>query len=128
LPNSNCHGVLHPRYTRPLETLLASPPGGPEGKYYWAPGYGGDVIGGQLVLVSACLTANPLITGGQEHTHTHLSCLPPVIAVAMAAARRWGCGDGGGEGRDAAMAAARGGARQWRRWRQEGGGEDSGAV
>ena len=70
LPNSNCHGVLHPRYTSPLETLLASPPGGPEGKYYWAPGYGGDVIGGgELVLVSACLTVSPLITGGQEHTH-----------------------------------------------------------
>ncbi len=27
--------------------------------------------GGQLVLVSACLTANPLITEGQAHTHTH---------------------------------------------------------
>jgi hypothetical protein len=29
-------------------------------------------LGGQLVLVSACLTANPLITDGQNtHTHTH---------------------------------------------------------
>ncbi len=28
-------------------------------------------LGGQLVLVSACLTANPLITEGQAHTHTH---------------------------------------------------------
>ncbi len=54
----------------PLETDLASPPEGPERKYYRATGYGGDVIGEQLVLVSACLTANPLITKGQAHTHT----------------------------------------------------------
>ncbi len=56
----------------PFETDLASPPGGPERKYYRATGYGGDVIGGgELVLVSACLTVSPLITGGQAHTHTH---------------------------------------------------------
>jgi hypothetical protein len=35
----------------PLETDLASPPGGPERKYYRATGYGGDVIGGPA---SAC--------------------------------------------------------------------------
>ncbi len=40
-------------------------------------------LGGQLVLVSACLTANPLITEGQAHTHMlrckqgqTYSCLP----------------------------------------------------
>jgi hypothetical protein len=27
-------------------------------------------LGGELVLVSACLTVTPPITGGQEHTHT----------------------------------------------------------
>ncbi len=27
--------------------------------------------GEELVLVSACITVSPLITGGQEHTHTH---------------------------------------------------------
>ncbi len=27
--------------------------------------------GGRLVLVSACLTVSPLITGGQAYTHTH---------------------------------------------------------
>jgi hypothetical protein len=27
-------------------------------------------LGGELVLVSACLTVSPLITGGQAHTHT----------------------------------------------------------
>jgi hypothetical protein len=43
--------VLHPRYMSPLETNLASPPGGPEQKYYRATGYGGDVIGG---AASAC--------------------------------------------------------------------------
>jgi hypothetical protein len=26
-------------------------------------------LGGELVLVSACLTVSPLITGGQAHTH-----------------------------------------------------------
>ncbi len=34
----------------PLETNLASPPGGSERKYYWATGYEGDVIGGAAVL------------------------------------------------------------------------------
>ena len=29
-------------------------------------------LGGELVLVSACLTVTPPITGGQEHTHSHL--------------------------------------------------------
>ncbi len=28
-------------------------------------------MGGELVLVSTCLTITPLITGGQEHTQTH---------------------------------------------------------
>ncbi len=27
-------------------------------------------LGGELVLVSACLTVTPLITDGPEHTHT----------------------------------------------------------
>jgi hypothetical protein len=31
----------------------------------------GTSLGGELVLVSACLTVTPLITGGQAHTHTH---------------------------------------------------------
>jgi hypothetical protein len=30
----------------------------------------GMSLGGELVLVSACLTVSPLITGGQAHTHT----------------------------------------------------------
>ncbi len=30
----------------------------------------GTSLGGELVLVSACLTVSPLITGGQAHTHT----------------------------------------------------------
>jgi hypothetical protein len=30
----------------------------------------GMSLGGELVLVSACLTVTPPITGGQEHTHT----------------------------------------------------------
>jgi hypothetical protein len=29
----------------------------------------GMSLGGELVLVSACLTVTPPITGGQEHTH-----------------------------------------------------------
>jgi hypothetical protein len=32
----------------------------------------GTSLGGELVLVSACLTVSPLITGGQ-HTHTQLT-------------------------------------------------------
>ena len=32
----------------------------------------GMSLGGGLVLVSACLTVSPLITGGQAHTHTPL--------------------------------------------------------
>jgi len=31
----------------------------------------GTSLGGELVLVSTCLTVSPLITGGQAHTHTH---------------------------------------------------------
>jgi hypothetical protein len=31
----------------------------------------GMSLGGELVLVSACLTVTPPITGGQEHTHHH---------------------------------------------------------
>jgi hypothetical protein len=30
----------------------------------------GMSLGGELVLVSACLTVTPLITNGPEHTHT----------------------------------------------------------
>jgi hypothetical protein len=33
----------------------------------------GTSLGGELVLVSACLTVSPLITGGQAHTHTIVS-------------------------------------------------------
>ncbi len=43
-------------------------------------------MGGQLVLVNACLTANPLITGGQEHTHTHTHTLSRIINHAFAKA------------------------------------------
>ncbi len=32
-------------------------------------GMEGTSLGGELVLVSTCLTVTPLITGGQEHTH-----------------------------------------------------------
>jgi hypothetical protein len=40
----------------------------------------GMSLGGELVLVSACLTVTPPITGGQEHTHknTHSLFLQPV--------------------------------------------------
>jgi hypothetical protein len=31
----------------------------------------GTSLGGELVLVSACLTVSTFITGGQAHTHTH---------------------------------------------------------
>jgi hypothetical protein len=31
-------------------------------------------LGGELVLVSACLTVTPPITRGQEHTHTPATC------------------------------------------------------
>ncbi len=78
MPTSNCHGVLHLRYTSPLETLLASSPGGPEGKYYWAPGYGGDVIGGGGT--SACQrminSIPPHNRRTRTHTHTQLLWIP----------------------------------------------------
>jgi hypothetical protein len=43
----------------------------------------GTSLGGELVLVSACLTVSPLITGGQAHTHTHMvtKSLKKVIAM-----------------------------------------------
>ena len=37
-------------------------------------GLEGMSLGGELVLVSACLTVTPPITGGQEDTHTPYSC------------------------------------------------------
>ncbi len=42
--------------------------------------------GGGLVLVSACLTVSPLITGGQAHTHTSLKnydCLLQPICILL---------------------------------------------
>jgi hypothetical protein len=39
----------------------------------------GTSLGGELVLVSACLTVSPLITGGQAHTRTLIS--PSVSAM-----------------------------------------------
>ncbi len=46
-PRTKIHGLVPElRYTDKLETLLASPPGGPEGVVLQAPGYGGDVIEG----------------------------------------------------------------------------------
>jgi hypothetical protein len=65
-PTSKIHESIRNRSSKP--------PGGPERKSYRATGYGGDAMGGQLVLVSTCLTANPLITKGQAHTHTHTVC------------------------------------------------------
>ncbi len=71
LPNSSCHGVLHPRYTSPLETPLASPLRGVQrGNTTGLQGMEGTSLGGGLVLVSACLTVSPPITGEQAHTHT----------------------------------------------------------
>ncbi len=36
-------------------------------------GMEGTSLGGELVLVSTCLTVSPLITGGQAHTHSNLT-------------------------------------------------------
>ncbi len=70
LPNSNCHGVLQPRYTSPLETSLSSPLRGVQrGSTTGLQGMEGMSLGGELVLVSACLTVSPPIIGGQAHTH-----------------------------------------------------------
>jgi hypothetical protein len=70
LPNSNCHRVLQPRYTSPLETLLASPLKGVQrGSTTGLQGMEGTSWGGELVLVSACLAVSPPIMGGQAHTH-----------------------------------------------------------
>jgi hypothetical protein len=67
------------------KTALASQSGSTTGLQ----GMEGTSLGGELVLVSACLTVTPLITGGQEHTHTlntfkrtgysflHIPNLPP---------------------------------------------------
>ncbi len=69
LPISNCHGVLHPRYKSLLETHLARPlRGAQRGSTTGLQGMEGTLLGGKLVLVSACLTVSPLITGGQAHT------------------------------------------------------------
>ena len=56
----------------PLETALASPPiqGVQSGSTTGLQGMEGMSLGGELVLVSACLTVTPLITDGPE-THTH---------------------------------------------------------
>jgi hypothetical protein len=78
---------------RPLETDLASPPGGPyqpprvvqSGSTTGQQGMEEMLLGGQLVLVSACLTGNPLITDGQN-THTPVlegRIQPMVILVDM---------------------------------------------
>jgi hypothetical protein len=40
----------------------------------------GTSLGGELVLVSACLTVSPLITGGQAHTNLFkISCRAEVV-------------------------------------------------
>ncbi len=56
----------------PLETALASPPsqGVQSGSTTGLQGMEGMSLGGELVLVSACLTVTPLITDGPEHTHS----------------------------------------------------------
>jgi hypothetical protein len=53
----------------PLETALAIPQGVQRGSITGLQGIKGTSLGGELVLVSACLTVSPLITGGQAHTH-----------------------------------------------------------
>ncbi len=69
MPNSNCHGVLQPRYMSPLETPLASPLRGVQrGSTTGLQGMERMSLGGELVLVSACLTVSPPITRGQAHT------------------------------------------------------------
>ncbi len=73
MPKKQLPRVLHPRYTSPLETALASPPsqGVQRGSTTGLQGMEGMSLGGELVLVSACLTVTPLITDGPE-THTHV--------------------------------------------------------
>ncbi len=52
-----------------LEPPLASPPGGPEEKYYWALGYGRDVNGMGTRDWYLMHYSGPSVTGGQKHTH-----------------------------------------------------------
>jgi hypothetical protein len=69
----------------PLETPLASPQGGSGGVVL----LGSRVwrrmsFGGELVLVSACLTVTPPITGGQEHTHLSMLLRLPLAQLVVA--------------------------------------------
>jgi hypothetical protein len=63
-----------------LEPSLASPPGGPEEKYYWALGYGRDVNGLGTRDWYLMHYSNPSVTGGQKHTHTHSHRNPLISA------------------------------------------------
>jgi len=58
-----CRNLLEP----PLESQ--SPPGVRRGSITGMPGYGEDVMGGELVIGVTRLTVNPPRNGGQVHTH-----------------------------------------------------------
>ncbi len=61
--------------------LKQAPQGVQSGSTTGLQGMEGMSLGGELVLVSACLTVTPLVTDGPEHTHTlALFCLVHLIS------------------------------------------------
>ncbi len=73
LPTSSCHGVLYPRYYGLVGTFSSKPPGGYRGVVLLSPRVwkGCQRLGTRDWYLMHY--SNPSVTGGQKHTHTHLS-------------------------------------------------------
>ncbi len=75
--------------TSTLEPSLASPPGGPEEKYYCALGYGKDVNGMGTRDWYLMHYSSSSLTGGQKHTHTIQSTADKCNATNIFKAKFW---------------------------------------
>jgi hypothetical protein len=71
LLTSSCHGILYPRYYRPIGTFSSKPPRGSRGEVLLSPRVwkGCQWVGTRDWYLTHY--SNPPVTRGQKHTHTN---------------------------------------------------------